>query len=364
VAGATSSVPVKVNTAVSRVPLGFGGVLTSCVSGGDTSVPPGGGASPAPQITPAHCSGSALPLAVLAPPSTVPSAALTPHARLWCVALPVTVWPAPRIDTPSPPLSFAVLASTRLPSIGRPFGSSVSASTAMPSAPVPTAVLPMIRLLPPASTEMPVAPAPDASLSCTSTPLEPESSMPPGLNRTSLPVTVPPVAPPMLMPAPPVWCATLSSTSLRSESSIATALSLERTTVLAWMRFSCEPAPSRMPASPVSDRSLPLMRLRLDPSSEMPPSLSSIGSPVRPLIVLSLIVLPSAPTSSRAIPTLPAKVLPVIVAASVPVWSNTHAPFNRNSLPRIVLPLRPLSASTSSTPDRTLPRSTMSSTTL
>ncbi|OLT23478.1 hypothetical protein BJF78_32230 [Pseudonocardia sp. CNS-139] len=363
-AGAALSVPVNVNTAASSVPLGFGGVLTSCVSGGATSVSPGGGGVPAPQITPVHWSASALPLAVLPPPSTVPSAALMPHARLWCAALPVTVWPAPATDTPSPPLLLVVLPSTRLPSVGSPFGSRVSASTAMPSPAVPSARLPTIRLFPPACTEMPPAVEPDASLSCTSTPLVPASAMPPGLKRTSLPVTRPPVPSPMLIASPPAWCATLPTTSVPSEASTEIALSLARTTVLASTRFWCEPSASRIAASPVSDRLLPAMRLRLDCSSEMPPSLSSSGSPVRPLIVLSVTVLPSAATSCTAIPTLPANVLPVTVAASVPPVSVTPAPLSRKSLVRTVLPLRPLSASSSSAPARTLPRSTMFSTTL
>lgn len=81
VSGVVLSVALKTNVA-SRLPVGLIGALRMRVMGASVSAELTGGVAPPPQTTPIHCSGSALPLAMLPLPSMLmPGPGTSPGAR-------------------------------------------------------------------------------------------------------------------------------------------------------------------------------------------------------------------------------------------------------------------------------------------
>ena len=256
-----------------------------------------------------------------------------------------------------------MLSRITLPGIGLPSRSTASPSTEMPVAPVPTAMFSRISLPRPPSTEMPSAWLPVASLSRTMLPFEPFSWTPPGLNRTSLPVTSPSLEPLSAMPAPPLRWTRLSTITVPSESPTEMPESLVRKTVLPTIRLRCAPSLTSTPASPASEISLSITTVSVDASRKTPPSLSSSGLFVRPLTRLPSIWLRRESNEYTARPRLPVNVLPSMRLPSEPLNSVTPSPLRLNVLFLTMLPLRPSSASRSSTPATTLFWNTIDSTT-
>ena len=142
--------------------------------------------------TPTHCSGSALPLATLPPPSmlavglgslpgSTASPAMMPKPRLWWAVLSFTVCPPSATVMPSWPFSLAVLPSTRAAPTGLPSSSNVPVSSEMPEPPVLLATLSRTRMLTPPPISRPACSDSEASLFCTSRLLVLPASTPLGL---------------------------------------------------------------------------------------------------------------------------------------------------------------------------------------
>lgn len=130
-----------------------------------------------------------------------------------------------------------------------------------------------------------------------------------------------------------------------------------------WTMLWFEPALITMPASPVSRIEPPEKTFCEAPSSSTPPSLSSKGSLGMPWMVLFSSRWPLEYWMKICSPRLPPIVLLRTMLFSEPATRATPSSLSLIVLFWTVLPVRPLSASKSSTPAAALRRAVMSSTT-